>query len=472
MRSLPLVVTALAFSFSTLAFATTQTSPATNITSSSVQLNGTVNTGGSPRRAAFFYWQTGSTVQQWLTAYVPMNTSTPTPYSAVVNGLPCGTSFTFQAYTTNLHDEYGDPMSFTTLPCAFVTTTNAATGTTQRSTTFNGTVQPPAAGSAEVWFRWRYTDEMPAGYSSTKETPHQIVSGASVPFSYTLVPTPCGFQIAYQAVALSGGTTVYGIEKFVTPPGCPLAEGDIDRDGETDLVLRDPLTGVNTVWYMVGSNRVSTGPMSSVPPEWKHIATTRVPDSAYPIYWPNHVWWNSSTGDLRYDTMDHATIVSSRTLWNASSAAWRGIAYDVFGNAGSYEWVWLKLATNQLLIGTRQFLPFTVSNSTFSGTADFDKNSVADLVYRDDDGSVRVHLLNSDLTRKRISKVGLLPSNFIVVGAADVNKDTWPDILIRNTTTGRVFVWTCFYNGTDVIATNSFYYTPDPPTNLDVISPR
>jgi hypothetical protein len=470
MRTIPLVVAALTFSFSIEAFASeTQTYPATNITSSSVQLNGATNTSGSVRRATFLVWQPATPFKSWLTPYMTMNTSTLTPYSTVVNGLPCGTAFTFAAYTTNRFDEYGNNMSFTTLPCAFVTTTDAATGTTQRSTTFNGTVQPPGAGSAEVWFRWRYTDQnQPYGYSSTTETPHQIVSGANVPFSYTLVPTPCGFEIAYQAVALSGGTTVYGIEKFVTPPGCPLAEGDIDRDGETDLVLRDPLTGVNTVWYMVGSNRVSTGPMSSVPPEWKHIATTRVPDSAYAAYWPNHVWWNSTTGDMRYDTMNRATIVSSQTLWNASPAAWRGLAYD----EQSVGYIWLKLATNQLLMGTRGFLPFTISNATFSGLADFDKNGMVDLVYRDNDGNVRVHLLNTDLTRKRISKVGLLPSNYIVVGAADVNKDGWPDILIRNTTTGRVFVWVCYYNGTDVVGIASFYYTPDPPTNLDVISPR
>jgi hypothetical protein len=99
------------------------TTPATNITRTNAQLNGTVNSNGQST-TVYFRYRTASPVGSWNLQSPPLDNGSGTTDWLVFTGaqlspvLTPNTTYNFQVYATNTSGQttYGAILSFTTLP--------------------------------------------------------------------------------------------------------------------------------------------------------------------------------------------------------------------------------------------------------------------------------------------------------------------------------------------------------------------
>jgi hypothetical protein len=135
------------------------TNAATNITSSSATLNGTVNPNGLTTAVHFEYGTTtnyGST-----TASSSYTGNTTQNVSANITGLHPNTTYHFRLVgTNNSGTSYGNDRSFIFLdpPGPPVAATGAATNVTSFSATLNGSVNPNGV-TTQVWFQYGTTPQ-------------------------------------------------------------------------------------------------------------------------------------------------------------------------------------------------------------------------------------------------------------------------------------------------------------------------
>lgn len=156
-------------SFSTPPIGIITSEPATDISFSSVTLNGDVTELNSPNLVGSFkYSIVGSGV--WYETDVELIGITG-PFSQQVTGLQSNTDYSFMFVTTYESEELaGDILTFTTLPLADITT-NTVTGITFHKALFSGTATELYAPSLVGKFRYRKV-----GTSTWKETPNQPIA--------------------------------------------------------------------------------------------------------------------------------------------------------------------------------------------------------------------------------------------------------------------------------------------------------
>lgn len=121
------------------------TEPATNVASSSAQLNGTVNPRGSETTASFEYFPTGQSEQEQVIPadQSPLTGAEDQSVSAVVDGLSPAQEYTFRVVGENSEGTaVGDDRTFTTVQVPAEVTTESPTNVTASSAQLNGIVNP------------------------------------------------------------------------------------------------------------------------------------------------------------------------------------------------------------------------------------------------------------------------------------------------------------------------------------------
>lgn len=185
----------------------------------------------------------------------------------------------------------------------------------------------------------------------------------------------------------------------------PVASGDFDGDGQTDLIWRNTSTGRVIVWYMNGTTRVSTANVWTGDAAWVPIASADFNADGK----PDLVWRNSTTGRVIVWLLNGITATSTITIWSGDSA-WAPVAAGDFNADGKPDLVWRNSTTGRVIV-------WYLNGTTTSGTAT---------------------LWSGDAAWRPIA-------------AADFNADGKPDLLWRNTSTGRVVVW--YLNGVTTTST-------------------
>jgi hypothetical protein len=190
---------------------TVVTRPATNLTSSSATLNGSVATNGSSATAYFKWGPTAAygnstnpqTIRSGLGSFaVPFN----------LTGLLGNTNYHYQLVAYNsAGTSSGSDVSFTTAGVPPATVTMAANGVTSSSATIGGSVNPNGS-STMVYFQWGTS----TGYGYI--TPQQSAGSgtASVNISASLTGLSAKTTYHYQAVASNNAGTSYGSDVFFT----------------------------------------------------------------------------------------------------------------------------------------------------------------------------------------------------------------------------------------------------------------
>ncbi|MFH0889255.1 MAG: hypothetical protein V1871_08630 [Planctomycetota bacterium] len=137
---------------------TCTTNPATNITSTSTTLNGTVIPNGSSTNA-YFQWGTTASYGNTTTSQSIGSGTINVNVTADTSGLSASTQYNFRVVATNAGGTTnGLNQAFTTsAPPPPTCTTNAATNVTYNSATLNGTVNPNGLNVTSCYFQYGTT---------------------------------------------------------------------------------------------------------------------------------------------------------------------------------------------------------------------------------------------------------------------------------------------------------------------------
>jgi hypothetical protein len=172
--------------------------------------------------------------------------------------------------------------------------------------------------------------------------------------------------------------------------------------------------------------------------------------TAYAPAFPATLGWDFATG---IGTVNVANLVAN---WKISvPPPTTGAAHDFDGDGKSdIAWAstdgaivaWLMNAAQVAQDGT---LGVMASNWQIVGQRDFNGDGKCDLAWRDaNSGTVAIWLLNG-LQVLQTGTLGAMPSNWVVAGTSDFNGDGKGDILWRDTNTGAVVIW--LLNGLQIL---------------------
>jgi Domain of unknown function (DUF4347)/FG-GAP-like repeat len=259
-------------------------------------------------------------------------------------------------------------------------------------------------------------------------------------------------------VSSNGGATAFStavetatIAITAPPASSPwVNEGsaDFDRDGNVDILWRNPTTGENYVWKMSGTNFVSA---IALPTEsdlnWKIEGIADFDgDSKVDI-----LWRKSSTGENYVWKMDGTNFVSAIALPTEADLNWKITGVGDFDGDSKVDILWRNAATGENYVWKMDGTNFVSAialpgerdlNWQSVGVGDFDGDGKADILWRNS-STGQNYIWKMDGTNF-VSAIALRTEsnlNWQVFSVVKFDGDSKVDILWRNTTTGENYVW-------------------------------
>jgi hypothetical protein len=241
------------------------------------------------------------------------------------------------------------------------------------------------------------------------------------------------------------------------------AEGDLNADGKPDLVWRNVLSGRIIAWLMDGVARTSTPVVLAETNEnsrqWVPVARADFNADGKP-----DLLWRVDNGAVYVWYMDGVTLGTNVLIWpgtNAGDIAWVPMAAGDFNADGKADIVWRSVASGRVVVwfmdGVTQTGTATIWPSTTPGDAawvplasgDFNGDSKPDLIWRNSTTGRVIIWYMDGVTRTGTSALWS-PTNaseaaWRPMAANDFNADGQTDIVWRNVDTGQVLIW--YMNG-------------------------
>lgn len=180
-------------------------------------------------------------------------------------------------------------------------------------------------------------------------------------------------------------------------------KGDLDRDGETDLVLHNTVSGANQAWLMNNEERAA-GPVTITPAPASLNWQVAGIDDFNADGQNDLLMWDVLSGAAEFWLMNGTDRVGSPVaLAGALAPPWKPSATADFNHDGSPDVVWRNFTTQKISIWT------------MNGTA-----QVGALVPSPDQA---------------------VDANWEIVAAQDLNADGNVDFLWYNATSGKIVYW-------------------------------
>lgn len=182
------------------------------------------------------------------------------------------------------------------------------------------------------------------------------------------------------------------------------SRGDFDGDGQSDLLLRNEVTGELQVWAMNGTTRTAT------------LATT-------PTGLADLQWRVAGTNDFNGD--------------GQADVVWR---HEVSGKVV----VWLMNGVERISGSFTSPTGVTDTSWKLRATGDVDGDGQADLLWQQRQSGRLVTWLMNGLSRREgrfLTPEGPDSAQWQAVGLADVTGDGRTDLLLQHSVSGRVVVW-------------------------------
>jgi hypothetical protein len=227
-----------------------------------------------------------------------------------------------------------------------------------------------------------------------------------------------------------------------------LGVSDLNADGKTDLVWRNPATNELRVWLMEGTNLNSQLNLPSTPGrDWVLTGAEDFDlDGKTDL-----LWRNQQTGANRIWYLEGATIREEAELEPLPDANWKIAAVADFDQDGSPDLVWRNYATgaNQLwyMTGISKRLATPIPglsdpNWILAGAADFGSDGKPDLLWRHAvTGENRVWYMDGQTQIGGGNLETWEAPQWAVALVADFNGDGKNDILWHNNQTGENLLW-------------------------------
>jgi FG-GAP-like repeat len=250
------------------------TNAASNLTSFSATLNGTVNPNGLTTNVHFEYGTTTSygstTASHSYTGRMTQGVTTN------IAGLSANTTYHFRLVGTNIGGTaYGSDKTFTLSPTGPpVATTTPASNVLNSSATLHGSVNPHGL-TTTVYFQYGKT----TAYGST--TASQTKTGNT----YQAVSANISGLVAnsayhFRIVATNTAGTTYGADSvFMLLP-----EDDFNNDGHPDYLLYNASARQTVIWYMSNNVHVSGNHGPTLPGGWDVAAIADFNLDSHPDY--------------------------------------------------------------------------------------------------------------------------------------------------------------------------------------------
>jgi len=228
-----------------------------------------------------------------------------------------------------------------------------------------------------------------------------------------------------------------------------VVRGDLNGDGQADVVWRNVSTGDNYLWPMNGTAILAgEGYLRTVADQNWQIPGIGDFDGDGKA---DILWRNSSTGDNYLYFMSGTSIVGEGYLRTVADLNWQVVGVGDFDGDGRADILWRNLSTGDnylyLMNGTAVVGEGYLRNVAdqqwlVAGVADFDGDGRADILWRHtSSGENYIYLMNGT----SIAGEGFLRTvpdlYWRVVGVADFDGDGRSDILWRNYSTGENYMY-------------------------------
>jgi hypothetical protein len=255
----------------------------------------------------------------------------------------------------------------------------------------------------------------------------------------------------------------------------PSVQGDMNRDGKPDLIWRNLLTGRVIEWLMNGASTSSTATLwpivMAADTNWLPMATGDFNGDGQ----SDIIWRNFSTGKVVVWYMSGATTRSgTATIWNptvSADTAWIPMATADLNGDHKLDIVWRNATSGKVIAwfmdgvtrtGTANiFQPATVADQAWYPTtaADMTGDGLPDIIWRNASTGRCIIWVMNGTTRSSIVTLWTVANAsdtaWVPVASGDFDNDGNVDLVWRNSMTGRVLIW--YMNKTTRVSTAAIW---------------
>jgi uncharacterized protein (DUF1800 family) len=229
---------------------------------------------------------------------------------------------------------------------------------------------------------------------------------------------------------------------------------DLNGDGRSDIVVRNPATGANRVIFMNGTQVISEGPIQALADRdyvMAALADLNLDGRA------DLLWRHQASGERFYWAMNGTTVSATVNLGQNVDTDWRLAGAGQMGGDARADVVWRHEATGDHVLWvmtaagqTVRVLPSeTDLGWRIAGIADANGDGWSDIYWRHRDGRNRIWLMGDGVYSQTLN----LPSRDIVwqfVGVGDFDGNGMADIVWRHPITGKAIIW--FMSGAAILS--------------------
>jgi FG-GAP-like repeat/Cysteine-rich secretory protein family len=231
--------------------------------------------------------------------------------------------------------------------------------------------------------------------------------------------------------------------------------GDFNGDRKSDILWRNTTDGSVALWQMNGATPTTQSVIGSAPTNWQISGTGDFNrDGKADI-----LWRNTTDGSVAIWQMNGNTP-TAQTVVGAASTDWKIVGTDDFNGDNKADILWRKADGSVAMWqmnGTATISKTVFANVStdwqIAGTGDFNGDSKADILWRNNDGQVAIWTMNGTtaLSKDLATPYPSVDNSWKISGTSDFNGDGKADILWRNDN-GSVETW--LMNGSTVTAAN------------------
>jgi CHRD domain-containing protein/VCBS repeat protein/FG-GAP repeat protein len=240
--------------------------------------------------------------------------------------------------------------------------------------------------------------------------------------------------------------------------------GDLNGDGNADIVWRNAATGEDYIYLMNGTAIAGEGSLRTVAADWQIAGIGDFDGDGK----ADILWRNSSTGENYVYLMNGTTITGEGSLRTVADLGWKVVGIGDFNGDGKADILWRNVSTGEnylypmngtTILGTEGPLRTVADeNWQIAGIGDFDGDGKADILWRNSStGENYVYLMNGTAIAGEGSLRTVADKNWQIAGTGDFDGDGKADILWRNVSTGENYIFPM--NGTTILGTESYIRT-------------
>jgi hypothetical protein len=244
----------------------------------------------------------------------------------------------------------------------------------------------------------------------------------------------------------------------VTIANDPTVPGDLEGDGQVDLIWQNRLTGALGAWFMDGTvhrHNASLTPDQVGDNNWHIVGRGDVNQDG----WTDLYWQHQTTGALYVWTMNGTTLASSDPLTPSSvvDLNWKVRTVADMDRDGHPDLVWQHIGDGSLAVwfmngrqlrpgGGELLAPGQVADLKWriAAAGDVNRDGFPDLFWHHEQtGQLAVWLMRGrvlssglSLSPDRVSDI-----NWQLRGADDLDGNGYPDLIWQNTSTLQLSAW-------------------------------